>query len=104
MGVFLQELIIGVARVLDSVLWIYMLIVFGAVICSWVNADPRNGIVRFLHSATEPVLYWIRRRMPFVIQGGLDLSPLVLGLGLYLVRSVVVGTLVRLAGQIRAPY
>jgi YggT family protein len=102
MLIVLQELIFGIARVLDSVLWIYMLIVFGAVICSWVSADPRNGIVRFLYSATEPVLHWIRRRMPFVIQGGLDLSPLVLGLGLMLVRSVVVTALMRLGFQIEA--
>jgi len=97
MSIVAQQFVISIARVLDSVLWLYTLIVFGAVICSWVNADPRNGIVRFLHAATDPVLYWIRRRMPFVIQGGLDLSPLLLGLALMFVRSWIVGALVRLA-------
>lgn len=100
MVIVLQQLIISIARILDSVLWLYTLIVFGAVICSWVNADPRNGIVRFLHAATDPVLYWIRRRMPFVVQGGLDLSPLILGLALMFFRSWIVSTLLLLASRI----
>lgn len=92
-----QQFLVTIASILDGVIWFYSLIVFGAVICSWVSADPRNGIVRFLYSATDPVLAWIRRRMPFVILGGFDLSPLVLIFGLQLASGVVVKSLYRLA-------
>ena len=47
-GNFLQ----AVALILSYVLWAYMWIVIGAVIISWVGADPYNPIVRFLHQAT----------------------------------------------------
>jgi YggT family protein len=51
---------------------------------------------------TEPVLYAVRRRLPFVQTGGIDLSPIVVFLGIWLVRFVVVAPLNRLAFEIRA--
>ncbi|HEY7676880.1 MAG TPA: YggT family protein [Candidatus Methylomirabilis sp.] len=62
--------------------WLYTLVIIGAVVVTWVNADPLNPIVRFLRAATEPVFRWVRRVLPFVVIGGLDLSPLVVLLGL----------------------
>lgn len=61
---------------------LYTFVIIGAVLVSWVNADPWNPIVRFLRAATEPVFRWVRRVLPFVVIGGLDLSPLVVLLGL----------------------
>jgi YggT family protein len=51
----------GLARVLDLVLTLYLWIVIIRALLSWVNPDPWNPIVRFLHRATEPVLAPIRR-------------------------------------------
>ncbi len=62
--------------------WLYTLVIIGAVVVSWVNADAGNPIVRFLRAATEPVFRWVRRVLPFVVIGGLDLSPLVVLLAL----------------------
>ena len=60
----LANILIGLARVLEMVLWLYMWILIGRAIISWVNADPRNGIVRFLRSVTDPPVELIRRRLP----------------------------------------
>jgi YggT family protein len=54
----------GLARVLEMVLWIYQWILIARAVISWVNADPRNPIVRFLHAATDPPLRVIRRLLP----------------------------------------
>ena len=89
------------ALVLDSLSSMYLLILLGAVITSWVNADPYNPIVRFLRAATDPVLYQIRRRFPFVIVGNLDLSPLVVFIALMVVRSFLVPSLHDLALELR---
>ena len=70
----LKNFIWAVARALDSLLYFYLVLVVISALISWVNPDPRNPIVRFLYSVTEPVLYQIRRRLPFVIIGGFDLS------------------------------
>jgi YggT family protein len=60
----LGNVLIGLARVLGSILWVYMWILIGRAIISWVNADPRNAIVRFLIMATDPPLRVIRRMLP----------------------------------------
>ena len=66
---------------------LYSLIVFGAVIISWIQLPPTNPVVRFLHTATEPVLAPIRRMLPDM--GGLDFSPLVLLIGLRILRGLL---------------
>jgi YggT family protein len=77
------ELISGIASLLD----IYIYIIIGRAICSWVNADPYNPIVRFLYKATEPLLYRVRRILPDM--GGLDLSPMVIILAIYFIKRVL---------------
>ena len=65
----------------------YSFIVFGAVIISWIQLPPSSPVVRFLHTATEPVLAPIRRLLPDM--GGLDFSPLVLLIGLRILRGLL---------------
>jgi YggT family protein len=60
----LANVLIGLAKVLDMVLWVYWWILLARAITSWVSADPRNPIVAFLHAATDPPLRFIRRRLP----------------------------------------
>ena len=72
---------------LIGLLDIYSLIVFGAVIASWVQLPPHNPIGNFLHSMTEPLLGPIRSVLPDM--GGLDFSPLVLLFGLRMLRGVL---------------
>jgi YggT family protein len=85
------NLLSSVAMVLDMVLTLYMWLIIGRVIISWVNADPYNPIVRFLYNATEPVLYRVRRALP--VLGGLDLSPLIVILGIYFLKGFLVMSL-----------
>jgi YggT family protein len=98
----LRQVIVAVATILDNLLWLYLWMVIISALLSWVNPDPRNPIVRFLYSVTEPVLYQIRRRLPFVFAGGIDFSPLVLMLAIQFIRMVLVPSLFRLAYEISA--
>lgn len=86
---------VAVAGVLNLVLTLYLWIVIARAILSWVNPDPRNPIVRFLHNATEPVLYPVRRALPYM--GGVDLSPLVVIAAIYFLQIFLVGSLHDLA-------
>lgn len=93
---FLREVILAFAQVVDLVFTLYIFILLGRVIISWVNPDPYNPIVRFLHNATDPVLYRIRRVVPLVI-GGFDLTPLVLLVFLQFMQRIAVKGLAQLA-------
>lgn len=92
MGYFL----IAVARVLDLVLFIYMIFIIARAVLSWVSPDPYNPIVRFINNVTEPVLYYIRTRLP-VVFGGIDLSPIIVLLGIMFLRAFLVNSLIRMA-------
>jgi len=96
----ISNLLIALAKILNIVLTFYMWIIIGRAIVSWVNPDPRNPIVRFLHSATEPVLYPIRRRLPMNM-GGIDFSPVIVILAIVFLQSFLVRSLLELAGSIR---
>ena len=89
----------AVAIILHYVLTFYMWIVIARAILSWVNPDPYNPIVRFIHNVTEPVLYWVRRRLP-VSLGGIDFSPVLVILAIYFIRSFVVNSLLRFSGSL----
>ena len=94
---FLANIINGLAWVLSSILWLYLWIVIGSAILSFVNPDPYNPIVRFLRNVTEPVYFYIRRYIPFVIVGGFDLSPLLVLLAIRFLDFAVVQNLYYLA-------
>ena len=74
------------AKVLDIVLTLFMWIVIARAVLSWVNPDPFNPIVRFIHNFTEPVLYPIRTRLPLGF-GGIDFSPIVVFLGIIFYKT-----------------
>ncbi len=93
---FLREVILAFAQVVDLVITLYTFIIIGRVIISWVNPDPYNPIVRFLHNATDPVFYRIRKVVPLVF-GGFDLTPIVLLVGLTFLQRVIKAGLVQLA-------
>ena len=95
-GNFLSAL----AGLLNWVLWAYMWIIIARALISWVNPDPWNPIVQFLHRATEPVLTPIRRLLP-TWRTGIDFSPLVAILAIYFVQGFVVASLRDLAWRLR---
>lgn len=80
----------------DTVVGLFIWLVIGSVILTWLVAfnvvDPRNQIVyqigSFLQRVTEPALKPIRNLLPSM--GGLDISPVILIIGLMFVQNLVV--------------
>ena len=95
----LKNLIEALASILNLALEIYMWVIIARALLSWVNPDPYNPIVRFLYNITEPVLGWVRRRVPLVF-GGLDLSPLLVLFAIVFLRRFLVATLFELAQRL----
>ena len=86
--------LMAVANVLNFILLFFMWIVIARAILSWVNPDPYNPIVRFIHNVTEPVLYQVRKKIPINF-GGIDFTPIIVILIIYFLRDFVVNSLVR---------
>jgi YggT family protein len=93
MGIIaVRHLLNAVTTILDLALNIYMWLIIARALLSWVNPDPYNPIVRFLYNVTEPVLSYLRRRVP-VVFGGLDLSPLIVIAAIMFLRIFLLQTL-----------
>ena len=85
----------AIADLLNFVLSAYIWIIIARAVISWVNADPYNPVVRFLHQVTDPLLNRIRRFVP--VMGGFDLSPMVLIFAIIFLQSFLVPTLRQIA-------
>ena len=95
----ISNFLFALAKLVDFALGAYMWIIIGRAILSWVNPDPYNPIVRFLHEVTEPVLSRIRRLVP-AFAGGIDFSPVILSLAILFLQSFLVPTLKQMAAAI----
>ena len=102
-NLFTMDVIIGpVLNLFLTVIDLYMWIVFFGVILSWlthfnvINSSNRFVflVCDFIYRATEPALRRIRNFLP--VLGGFDLSPIVLLLGLMLIKDVIFKILMKL--------
>ena len=94
-----SNFLVALAKILDIGLSLYMWIIIGRAVISWVNPDPYNPIVRFLTSVTEPVLYPIRRRLPIHL-GGIDFSPVLVIIAIIFLQTFLVQSLVQMAARL----
>ena len=85
----------SVLILIDTVIGLYTWVIIASAVASWLVAfnvvNPRNQVVATildtLHRLTEPALRPIRRILPNL--GGLDISPIVLLLGLFFLRNLI---------------
>ncbi len=86
----------AVAGILDVVLSLYVWLIVGRAVISWVNADPYNPIVRTLCNLTDPVLDRLRQALPMAF-GGIDMSPIAAIVICWFLRAFIVTSLYDLA-------
>jgi YggT family protein len=91
-----SNFLIAIAKIIDIGLSLYMWLIIIRAIISWVNPDPYNTLVRFLHSATEPILYPIRKRLPQFF-GGFDFSPVLVIMAIFFIQTFFVQSLLQIA-------
>ncbi len=90
----LGSLLVTLGKVLSMILTLYTWIILGAVVVSWVSADPYNPIVRFLRQATDPLFNRIRRYLPrSLFRWGIDFSPFIALILLMIAQNFFVATL-----------
>jgi len=72
----MDYIIVGIHRILDKILEIYIYIIVTRAIISWVSIDPHKPIVSILIRITEPVLRPIRKLIsPSLL--GVDFSAMI---------------------------
>jgi YggT family protein len=85
-----------VADYLNTLLLVYLVLIFIRILMSWIPRMPYNrylaAFLKFVSDVTDPYLNLFRRILPPVRMGGagLDLSPIVATFVLIIVGQIVV--------------
>lgn len=79
---------LAVVEVLKLIIYVLLFSVFVLAILSWVNQGGYNPVANLLYQITAPVLRPARRLLPPM--GGLDLSPMVVMIVLYLLILLLI--------------
>jgi len=82
-------MIVEIYGLIRSIATLYIWIIIIASFLSFVRPDPHNPIVQVLYRLTEPVFAFIRKKLPFVVISGIDLSPLVIIFGLQFIDIII---------------
>jgi YggT family protein len=95
------NLIRAIATIIDIALLLYMIALFAIVIISWFAPRSTHPAVMLLRQITHPLLSFLKRKMPFLVQGGFDLSPMLAFFLIYFIQRFVVATLYQLADRMQ---
>jgi YggT family protein len=96
----MSNIFILLALAVDKILWIYSIIIIVRALMSWFRPNPFNPFVRFINGITDPVLNPVRDLLTHRLGlnlGGLDISPIILLVGIHFFRIIAVDLLQRLA-------
>jgi YggT family protein len=74
-------------RLVDTVFTILQLLIFARILLTWLPISPWNPIARWLRRIVDPILRPFRRILPTF--SGMDFSPLLALLVLYLLNRVI---------------
>ena len=96
-GPLLGALAWAVPALLELVIDLFLFAILIRVVLSWVNPDPYNPAVALLDRLTDPVLSPAQRLLPPI--GGIDLSPMLVMVGLVLLQMLLVPPLKALTGS-----
>ncbi len=83
--------VLSITQVLLLTSYIYLFFIFLGVIISWINPGAYTPITILIHQLTEPLLRPVRRRIP--PSAGIDWSPMIVILVIFLFMSLVIAPL-----------
>lgn len=90
--------LLAVPELVSLIINIFLFAILIQVIISWINPGSYNPVLSLIHSLTEPLLAPVRRRMPDM--GGLDLSPMVVIIGLVVLEMLLIPPLKDTIGRL----
>jgi len=98
--ILFANFLLAASRIVHIVLTIYIWIIVGRVILSWIRVPSLYQIAVIIFRVTEPVLKPVRKFVPPYKMGGLDISPMIVILILWFIDMFVVRSITLYAYQI----
>ncbi len=87
----------AVPQLVDLAINVFLFAILIQVVISWINPGTYNPVIGVINSLTDPIMRPARRLIPPI--SGLDLSPMLVILGLYLLKMLLLPPLLMLTGS-----
>jgi len=91
-------LALALPELADLIINIFLVALFIQVIMSWISPGNYNPAIGLAYSLTQPLLGPVQRMMPNM--GGIDFSPMLVMIGLYLLKMLLIPPLQALVQQV----
>jgi len=98
--ILFANFLLAASRIIHIALMIYIWIIVGRVILSWIRVPSLYKVAVIVFRVTEPVLKPVRKFIPPHKMGGLDISPMIVILILWFIDMFVVKSMTLYAFQI----
>ncbi|MEE9260584.1 MAG: YggT family protein [Candidatus Scalindua sediminis] len=72
--------------IVGQIITLYEIVIIVRIVLTWVPHNAQHPAAAFLYKITEPILAPVRRVIPSI--GGIDISPIVVFIGLGFVKRV----------------
>jgi YggT family protein len=89
----MNAFIYSIAQLLHTIINVYIWIIIISALMSFIRPDPRNQIVQAIYRLTEPVYDFVRKKLPFLVISGIDLSPIIIILALQFFDTLMMRSL-----------
>lgn len=89
-------LLLAIPEMISLIINIFLFAILIQVIISWINPGSYNPAISLINSLVEPLLAPVRSRMPDM--GGLDLSPMVVMIGLVILEMLLIPPIRQMLG------
>jgi len=91
-------MLLAIPEMVSLIINIFLFAILIQVIISWINPGSYNPAISLIHNLTEPLLAPVRSRMPEM--GGLDLSPMVVMIGLVILEMLLIPPIRQMIGSL----
>jgi len=95
-NILIGSLIFAILQMVHAVIFTFVIIIIIASVLSFIPVDPYNPIVATINRLTHPLFRWVHQKFPFLVVGGIDLSPIAIIIALQLIDTFLSQLLVGL--------
>jgi len=88
-GIMTYGPIYAVLQAIHTIIFTYIILIIISAVLSFIQMDPYNPIVRSINRLTQPTFQFVRQKLPFLVIGGIDLSPIVIIVTLQMLDGLV---------------
>ena len=88
-GIMSYGLVYALLQAVHTIIFTYIILIIISAVLSFIQLNPYNPIVTSINRLTQPTLQFVRQKLPFLVIGGIDLSPIVIIISLQMVDGLI---------------